>query len=200
MTHPTRLAPRRARRRLSGAAAFVAAAVVLAGAACARRDAGGARDSASSSSAAAAGSTSSGVTRGDDLQRLQDFTLTMPKMDQWYAAMRNVASVAKTHPELRDRFASDGSLSIDQETARIEAMPEFRKAINDAGMSVRDFEMVMWTTLQAGMAQGAIDAGANRDSVLRSAGVNPENLAFLKAHGAELQVKQKQMEKDIGTN
>ncbi|HET7459330.1 MAG TPA: hypothetical protein VFJ74_16890 [Gemmatimonadaceae bacterium] len=191
------------RRFATGATgAAVVATLVATLVACSKGDAGAraAADSSATTSAAATGTPSSAAaaTGERDLQRLEDYKLSMPKMDQWYGAMRNVAGVVKAHPELKDSFATDGTNSIDEETARIEAMPEFKKAINDAGMSVREFELVMWTSMQAGMAQGAIDAGANRDSIIKNVKVNPDNLAFMKAHAAELKARQQKMEAELG--
>jgi hypothetical protein len=152
------------------------------------------RDTAGGGSAA----TSASSSQGDrDLQTLQDYRLSMDKLDRWNAAMKNIAIATKGDSSLGDKLASDGTASIDQEVARIEAQPALKRAITDAGLSVREFELVTWTSLQAGMAQAAIDAGANRDSVLENTKVHPDNLAFMKEHGAELTRKRQQMEQEM---
>lgn len=190
------------RRRLAAVVTAFTLAALGALAACSKSDAGrrGAADSAAAPLAAVPASSPSAaaIAAGQrDLQLLEDYKLSMATMDRWYRAMHNVAGVVKAHPELKDSFATDGTSSIDEETTRIEGMPEFRKAINDAGMSVREFELVMWTTMQAGVAQGAIDAGANRDSIIRNVKVSPDNLAFMKEHAAELKARQQKMEAEL---
>ena len=163
--------------------------------ACTKGDASG--DAAGGASAGAA--SSAAAASGDQtLETLHDYKLSMDKIDKWNKGMRNVALAIRGDSALGEKFSSDGRASIDQEVARIEAEPKLKKAITDAGLSVREFELIQWTSFQAGMAQAAIDAGANRDSIIKNLKVHPDNLAFLKQNGAEIQRRQQQMAREMG--
>jgi hypothetical protein len=146
---------------------------------------------------AAASPAPAAAARGDgDLARLEEFRLTMPRVERWQKAMRNLGVAVRARPELRDKVKVSGTASLDEAVAAYEAVPEIRKAIGDAGLSVREFQMIMWTQLQAGMAQGVIGTGANRDSVLRAMRVHPSNVDFVKRHGAEIERRFQALQKE----
>ena len=70
-----------------------------------------------------------------------------------------------------------------------------RKAIEKAGLSPKEFAVIMMATMQAGMAQGiiAMRPKDNADSLAREMKTNPANVRFMREHQAEIEAKQKAM-------
>ncbi len=172
---------------------YLAAAAMLLSA-CAKSDSAEAGDSSEGTSAAAR-STPTSASADQDLSEVSNYTLTMPKVDKFYEAMRNAALAAKDLPEdQRGSFnAADGSLN--DYAANIERNAPMRKAIEKAGLSPKEFAVIMMATMQAGMAQGiiAMRPNDNADSLAREMKTNPANVRFMREHQAEIEAKQKAM-------
>jgi hypothetical protein len=122
-----------------------------------------------------------------DLRELSRYELTMSDVRKFAAANAALAQ----HPEAeRDEDQDDGDTddeSLDELAARIGRVPEARKAIEEAGLTVRQYAVITMALFQAAFAQYAVEQGADIDKVARDAGVNPANIRFVKEHKAELE-------------
>jgi hypothetical protein len=85
--------------------------------------------------------------------------------------------------------------SLDDMADRISAHPAVERAVRDAGLSPREYGLVAYAMLQAGMAQAvaAMQPGADPDSLARAAGVNPANMAFMRDNAEELGRRQQEL-------
>jgi hypothetical protein len=122
-----------------------------------------------------------------DLRELSRYELTMTDVRKFAAANAALAQ----HPEAeRDEDQDESDTeddSLDELAARIGRVPEARKAIEAAGLTVRQYAVITMALFQAAFAQYAVDQGADINKVARDAGVNPANIRFVKEHKAELE-------------
>ena len=179
----------------------LAAVLLLTLAGCGRERAPEAASAAPPAAAPAASSYApvNGSSQGDaDLTEVSDYELSMDDVQRWYAAQRNLFTYVKAHPEAAKVLESNSDeFSLDDLESRLEAAPGARSAIEDAGLSTRDYGVILMSIFQSGFAQAAIDAGADREQILADAKVNPANLAFMKEHGAEINRMQQQLQRDF---
>jgi hypothetical protein len=120
-----------------------------------------------------------------DLAEISAYTLTMPKYQQYLAATQNLTEAAAANPE--STMEGPGSASIDEIVAKISAIPPAKSAITSAGLTVRDFVLMQGALLQTGMAYGMMKQfNISKDSVVRTAKVNPANLDFYANNEAEI--------------
>lgn len=178
-------------------ALLLATVLAAATAACSseKADAGAATDGAS----AAAASSSADV----DLARIASYELTMDKMDRFYAAQRNLAakmkgmSDAEREAMRQDDASDDGSL--DGMVRKIESTPAMREAIEDAGLSPKEYVAVMMASLQSGMAAEIIKMRPNDDpdSLAREMEANIDNVRFMQENEAELTKKREAFEAEM---
>lgn len=176
--------------RLAGACC---AAALLA---CSKGDAGDAGDARGEGREA----TPAAASAASDMARLEDFELTLPRVQKLQVAMRNMEQAVRAKPALENAGGSGNNASLDDMVANVERVPEFRRAVKDAGLSTREYVLTTTAVFQAGMAQAVLQtqpANANRDSIIREMKVNPKNIAFLKEHEAELK-KMEQAMKSAG--
>ena len=140
---------------------------------------------------AGAESAGTAATRADvdaEVAEITGYRLRMDEVERWYQAQRNVYEAMRKNPALAEQLESDGDdPSLDELEARFGAVPEVRRAIEAAGLEVRDFVVIVFTLAQAGVANAAVEMGASRDSVLARTGVEPANLDFVREHKAELE-------------
>ena len=140
--------------------------------------------------AAVLGQQAHSATGGDaDLRELARYQLTMADVRKYAAANANLAKHPKAEQEdenAEDDEADDDE-SLDEMAARIEKIPEARKAIEAAGLTARQFAVITMALFQASLAQYAIDQGADPAKIARETGVNPANIRFVKEHKAELE-------------
>jgi len=143
---------------------------------------------------------SEGTTSGDaaDLRALGDYELTMEKVNRYFAANRNITrATANMTPEEREALSADANTaSLDDIVARIEGNATMRRAIESAGLSVREFATITLAMFQAGMAQAALamQPGTDADSLARATEMNPANIRFMQEHQAELMQRQQEMQ------
>jgi hypothetical protein len=153
-------------------------------------DAGETRTAEPSRTAVARGTNS-----GDaDLDEITDYRLTMDAVQRYYQAQRNVYGAMRKNPELAQQMRSGDSdePSLDEMGARYEEVPEVRDAIEAAGLDTRDFSVITWALFQSAFAQGAVEMGAPRDSILASTGIHPANLDFVRENKAALERMQQE--------
>ena len=125
-------------------------------------DAGG--DAAAEPAAGAPAGAASAVET--DVADVSEYTLTMDRMDRYFAAMANVERAMQNVPEeeREDVVDASGAVSIDDYAAALERNPAVRDAIRDAGLSAREFGLITMAYLQAGMAsaEAVVEATVRR--------------------------------------
>jgi hypothetical protein len=124
-----------------------------------------------------------------DLRELSRYTLTMADIRKYAAANAILAKHKKAEQEDEESEDDDdnGNESLDEMAARINKMPEARKAIEAAGLTSRQYAVITMALFQASMAQFAVEQGADPAKVARDASVNPANIKFVKENKAELE-------------
>jgi len=138
----------------------------------------------------AAGATASGDAAQaksgmSDDDALRSYTLTMPKIDAFAAATKAATAAARTlSPDqaaaLKEAPAEAGETpSLDQMAVQYDKFPPIRNAIKGAGLSSREYALIMFTTMQA-MSMEAMTK-ANPKTTLPN-NMNPANLEFAKAN------------------
>ena len=147
---------------------------------------------------AAASATTGNQTLDSNLEQVQDFKLSMPRMQKWAQANRNMMAVSKARPDLEGSFKLEQNASIDQQVAAMEKHAEVKKALKDAGLSPREYTMVTHAYMAAAAAQSVrqMPAGKQRDSMMQSLKVHPDNVTFVQQNMAELEKLMKSMEED----
>jgi hypothetical protein len=138
-------------------ASLVALAVLVLTACPDRATDGTAVDTPGAAPAAADASQAHMSAAGDtDLARAaRDHRLSMPLLERYAQAARNLQQLEQTDPEVRRRMDAMGdqeAQSIDEVTRAIEADPQIRQAIERAGMNVRDYMLTSVALMQAMMA------------------------------------------------
>ena len=174
-------------RRVVGAATVIALL-----AACA--------DSADTVDTAAAG-TAASSDQTTDLADITNYELRMEQVDKYFAAFRNIASaMQRMTPEQREQLDMDaGQTDLNGYVARLESQPEVNRAIRDAGLSAREFSLILWSMLQSGMASAALQSRPelNEDSLAREMQVNMANVRFMRENEAALREKQQALEAEM---
>ncbi len=130
-----------------------------------------------------------------DLAELEAYRLTMTDVNRWAAANRNLAQLAeklrREHPEqmkdVEDGGESQGAGTFDEYEATVDQIPGAREAIESSGLSVHEFAVIGWPLFQAGMAQYAVEQGADPKELAARAHINPDNLIFARQHKAEIE-------------
>ena len=140
-------------------------APLLLAAACAS-DADTAADTGAAAAPSAAAST------GDDLADVSAYELTMDRIDRYFAAQRALAvRIKDMSPAEREAFdvASDADASLDDMARRYESSPTMVAALDEAGMSAREFALSTMAIVQSGMAAAVLQMRpeANQDSLMR---------------------------------
>jgi hypothetical protein len=125
-----------------------------------------------------------------DMKEIANYKLTMDGVRKFAQANHTMEQLKKDHPEL-DKEDDDSddkdSQSLDAMEAKLNSVAPARNAIEKAGLSVREYVVMTFALLQSGIAQYAIDQGADPAKVARDAGINPSNVTFYKEHKAEIE-------------
>lgn len=144
-----------------------------------------AADTATPSEPAAAPGTALAADAGGD--PTADYTLTMDKVDRYFAALRAFAALAKADPAMEDATTMNASQEDGLRfAARLEGNPAVAAALDEAGISARDYALTNELLVAALMAQGMVESGA-LDAIPE--GLNPHAVEFVKQHQAELTAK-----------
>lgn len=172
-------------------------------AACSGDAAPGADDTTAAATARQAGGS---TTIDADLADIANYRLTMPKIDQWMQAQRNVArAAAALSPAERAAFRArqDEGNDADRSTAdmvrRIESDPLMSRAVRDAGLTASEFTLITMSVIQSGMAAAVLEMRPNddQDSLVREMKANMENVRFMRANRQEIERKRKAMEAEL---
>jgi hypothetical protein len=136
-----------------------------------------------------------------DVGDITRYELRMEQVDKYFAAFRNIAAaMQRMTPEQRERLDMDaGQTDLGGYIARLESEPEINRAIRDAGLTAREFALILWSMLQSGMASAVLQTrpDANEDSLAREMNVNMANVRFLREHDAALRQKQQALEAEM---
>jgi hypothetical protein len=115
-----------------------------------------------------------------DRKAYSSYRLTMPTYKKYLAAMVNMAQAGSRNPKVLDAMEASGSLTNDQLVARLNGVPEARRAITGAGLTTRDYVLAQGALLQAGMAHGTMkQLKISPDSAIKTFGVSRANLEFV---------------------
>lgn len=177
---------------------LLAAALFIAAAACSPSD--DTDGAASGDTAATAQAPSNGG--GDDVADVAAYELTMEKVDRIYEVQRNMAVAMKDmSPAEREQMdlGADAETSMDQIVERMESNPVMNKALDDAGMSAREYMTASLAMVQAGMASAVLEMrpNDNADSLVREMQASMENVEFMRENRAALEQKQQAMEAEM---
>lgn len=140
---------------------------------------------------------------GDVAADVAAYELSMERIDRFYNVQRNLAvAMSKMSPEEREAMdlAMDGdSETMDDLVRTVESNPVMKEALDDAGMSAREYATAALAIMQAGMAAAVIEMRPNddADSLVREMNASMENVRFMQEHEAELQQKQQQLEAEL---
>ena len=134
----------------------------------------------------------SGQAPDKDMVEIQHYTLTMPKVTQFWETFGSLAKVAKDHPELKDALETDAEKHEDLAAVekRTESVPVVKAAILEHGLTVHEFVLIQIALLQAAMGSAIAPPGPDREKKAREANINPANLDFIDKHKAELEALQ----------
>jgi len=145
-----------------------------------------------------AAATTGNPSLDSDLEQIKDFKLSMPRMQKWAQAERNMVALSKARPELEGTYKVEQNASLNQQIAAPEGHPEVKKAVTDAGLSPREFTMISYAYMQAAAAQSVrqMPAGRARDSIMQSLKVHPDNVTFIQQNRGELEKLVKGMQEN----
>ena len=89
--------------------------------------------------------------------------------------------------------------SLDDMARKIESEPMMKSAVQEAGLSPREFVMITMSMLQSGMAAGVLKMrpNDNQDSLIRAMQANPENVKFMQENEAEITRKQMALSEEM---
>ena len=147
-----------------------------------------------------------GPSTDDQLKDIQNYRLTMDKYDKYLAAQKNIAVKAKALSqaereamEAQNQSDGDANQSLEAMTSKIESVPIMKSAIQEAGLSSREFVLLTMSILQSGMAAGVLKMrpNENQDSLIRAMQANPENVKFMQDNEAAITKKQKDLESEM---
>jgi hypothetical protein len=112
-----------------------------------------------------------------DAREVQGHVLTDAGLAKYTQATKKIAALPGGDCD------DDDSQSIDQMTAKLNASPGARAAIQSAGMTTREYVVFTWSLLQTGLAAWAVDQPGGK----LPQGTSKANVDFYKKHQAELQ-------------
>jgi hypothetical protein len=108
--------------------------------------------------------------------------LDMGKVKAWMEAQKNLALLEKADPKL-DAAQNESEENVTQYAARLEANAKMRAAIEQAGLSTRDFARIGDTLIGAMMTEAALKGGQLKKV---PDGIDPASVEFVKQHDAEI--------------
>jgi hypothetical protein len=128
-----------------------------------------------------------------DMAEVSDYRLSMDAVESVHQAQRSVYRQAASNPELVRHLQVDlGDATLDDLERHYGSRPELRRAIEDAGLEVREFVLVVFSLFQAMAAQQMIASGMNQDTVMAQMEVHPDNVRFARENQARLEQMQRE--------
>lgn len=123
---------------------------------------------------------------------VQDFTLTMDRVDAYIGAIRNLGVLAQKDPSLEDITAMNASEEDEnQYAARLRKHPAVAAAIASAGLTPEEFAQTGSALMAGMMTAGAMESGALKKI---PDGIDPQFVEFARQNKAALAAKLKSMQ------
>jgi len=129
-----------------------------------------------------------------DTQEVQAYVLTDAGLAKYTQATQNLAALPSDSSACDDD--DDGSQSLNSMTAKLNAKPAARAAIQSAGMTTREYVVFSWSLMQNGLAAWAVSQPGGK----LPAGVSKANVDFYNKNEAALQQLQGAGDADCDDN
>ena len=111
-----------------------------------------------------------------DVKEVAAYVLKEEAYTKFAKATKNLAAAGKELPG--SCAEEEGARSIDQQAARMDAVPQVKSAIQSAGMTTREFLVFSWSLFQAGMASWALEQPGGK----LPPGASMDNVKLYRAH------------------
>ena len=122
-------------------------------------------------------------------QEINNYRLSKPKIAQFWQATKNLIAAAQNDPTLFDqRIAKKESNTLADVVEATNSLPAAKKAIEDAGMTAKEYWTFQMALLYAASGHMAVKAGGSLPQ-----GFSKENAEFYGANEAEFM----KMDKDL---
>jgi hypothetical protein len=133
-----------------------------------------------------------------DTKAYSSYQLTMPKYKKYLAATMNLMNASQQKPAVAEALENSLTLSIDEAVAALNRVPEARQSIAKAGITPRDYVLILGSFIQAQMVHGFTkQQGISADSARKLVPVSTANLEFVQKNEAEITRLNKEMEAKI---
>lgn len=136
--------------------------------------------------------------RVQDARAQTGYRLTMADMQRFAATMKEIGVAIKANPALEERFTSTPDESVEQVASRLAGVAQFRPAFAKSGMTPRQFALTQYTFIGAGMALGAPAGGRTPEQLAAQMGIDPANVAFMRANQQAIQAMLKSLGASLG--
>jgi len=130
----------------------------------------------------------------DDTAAIERYTLTMAKFDAWVEASTQIADAAKTMKKTTDDDADEEKptpRTLDEMADQLSAIPEARRAMQNARLTPREFTILSLVIMQTVMADQLIREVPKAEV---PKGLNPANLEFVRANRAKIDARLKELQ------
>lgn len=137
----------------------------------------------------------------NDAATLAAYDLEMENVDKYFAAYRNIGSALQSmSAQERAQLEFDASdTDLNGYIAKLESQPVLNNAIRQAGLTAREFSLILWSMLQSSMASQvmASQPNADEDSLANAMQVNMDNVRFMRDHEQEIRQKQQALDQEL---
>lgn len=125
----------------------------------------------------------------DALQSKDELTAAQEAELERLLERRDAMEAAEEAEDEKDDSPRKNSGSLDEMEAAIKAHPGAMRAMTAAGITPREFARCSMAMMQAALVEGFSQGKADLKGL--PAGINPENVKFVREHKAELEAMQK---------
>lgn len=128
-----------------------------------------------------------------DMVEMQNYTLSVDKVDRFGDAMHDLAKLAQKNPSAASAMETDADKNenLDAIGRRYSSNLELAGVLKSHGFSPREFALCEMVIFQSAFAEAAKRAGADPAKLASDAHVNPANLTFVEQHKTELDAMRK---------
>ena len=123
--------------------------------------------------------------QADDRQAILEYKLTVPLANKLIAALPGITQLFVSRPDWKERMAKTARATLDERAREAEKSPETVELLKKNGLTPREYVVGVVTLRMALIAASRPASSPLPPSIV----VSPENLAFAKAHLAELKPK-----------
>lgn len=125
--------------------------------------------------------------RNADMQEVAQYQLNTEDFNKYAAATRKLQAASAGEDEEDDDEGGAGDGSLDAFERALEENPAARAAVEQAGLTTREYAVIAYAIMQAALADYALQQGASRDSILARANIHPANITFVQQHRSEIE-------------